>query len=456
MKEAILKTKNGIPVVRITERTYFETTSGIVGLNRSDETAKPTKTITNTRVTTFQYKNSDYVCWGENNRFPDDAELLIHRTGVLQTALNYKSRCCHGQGVIPVVLEGLDENLKEIYKPLNDIELISFLDNYTFTNYHKDAFRDINKFGNCFPLLVPNEAGDKIVRIDALNARHCRLSVDKTKLLVYGEFSEGNPSNDEKDCVVYDVLDETDPQLTLDVLKANNKLNKPIAFPRIKNYLSNNDYYARTDWWAAYKSGWIDIAHQIPKFLKKAYENAITVMWHIKIPYKYFEDIFPEKDYENPTQRLEAIKNFQDEMEKNLTGAANAQKAIFTTFKINESGKAEEQIIIERLDGKLNMDEKLSTSAAANSEILFSLMVNPSVLGAGMPGGPYAGNSGSGSDIREGLMASLVLSYIEKQQVLEPVKLMFRFNGYENVSFKYKNIVLTTLDKGKSTEEKIN
>ena len=56
MKEAILKTKNGVPVVRITERTYFETTSGIVGLNRSDETAKPTKTITNTRVRENQPK----------------------------------------------------------------------------------------------------------------------------------------------------------------------------------------------------------------------------------------------------------------------------------------------------------------------------------------------------------------------------------------------------------------
>jgi hypothetical protein len=448
MREAILDNGKGVPIMRVTQRAIFST----VG---SDGAAKPIKSITNTRVTTFQYKNSDYVCWGENNRFPDDAELLIHRTGVLQTALNYKSRCCYGQGVIPVVLEGLDENLKDIYKPLNNIDLISFLNDYTFCNYHKDAFRDINKFGNCFPLLVPNDKGNKIVRIDAINARHCRLSVDKTKLLVYGKFLEGNPSKDEKDCFVYDILDETDPQLTLEVLKESNKLSKPIAFPRIKNYLSNNDYYARTDWWAAYKSGWIDIAHQIPEFLKKAYENAITVMWHIKIPAKFYDDFFSEKDYQTTAERMTAINKWQDSYSDNLTGTENANKALFSSFKINESGRAEEQVVIERLDGKLNMDEKLSTSAAANSEILFSLMVNPSVLGAGMPGGPYAGNAGSGSDIREGLMASLVLSYIEKQQVLEPVKLMFRFNGYNNVSFKYKNIILTTLDKGKSTEEKI-
>ena len=450
MSETIVN-NNGIPAMRVTERAIFTTTKVAEQSN-----ATQTKNISDEHATTFTHRGINYVCWGDNNRFPDDAELLIHRTGVLQTALNYKSRCCYGQGVIPTQLVGLDDNLKEIYKPLNDISIIDFLGNYTFTNYHISSFRDINKFGNCFALLVLNVEGKKIVRIDSLNARHCRLSADKTRLLVYGGFENGNPSNDEKNCVVYDMLDEKDPYLHLDFLKYKNALTKPVAFPRIKNYLSNNDYYARTDWWAAHKSGWIDIAHQIPQFLKKAYENAITVMWHVKVPDAYYNRYFPEKDYKNPEDRLRAIENWQDSLEKNLTGVENANKAIFSTFTINESGKAEEQIIVERLDSKMNIDEKLSTSAAANSEILFSLMVNPSVLGAGMPGGPYAGNAGSGSDIREGLMVSMILSYVEKQQVLDPVKLMFRFNGYENIHFKYKNIVLTTLDKGKSTEEKIS
>ena len=451
MAEAII-TQEGIPKMRVTERAIFNTVR-----SAKSTAAGVTKNISHSEVNTFVHNKIEYVCWGENNRFPDDAELLIHRTGVLQTALNYKSRCCYGQGVIPVESAGIDEKLQEIYKPLNDIDLLLFLHGYTFGNYHIGSFRDINKFGNCFPLLIPNTAGDKIVRIDAINARHCRLSVDKSKLLVYGGFSENEvPAADEKNLVVYDMLNETDPQLHLDgLVSKSGKLSKPVAFPRIRNYLSNNDYYARTDWWAAYKSGWIDIAHQIPQFLKRAYENAITVMWHIKVPDSYYDKYFPIRDYENTKQRLSAITSWQDDLEKNLTGVENAQKAIFTSFCLNESGKAEEQITIERLDSKMNMDEKLSTSAAANSEILFSLMVNPSVLGAGMPGGPYAGNAGSGSDIREGLMASLVLSYIERQQVLEPVKTMFCFNGYKNITFKYKNIILTTLDKGKSTQETI-
>lgn len=441
---------NGTPLVHIVNDTIFTTVSN------GASTPISKKTVSHNPFSTFKYNGTVYVYWGDNNRFPDEAELLIHRTGVLQTALNYKNRVCYGQGVLPVIFENYDDNLKEIYKPVNDPEIISYLDSYTFKNYHISSFRDINKFGNCYPLLIPNLAGNKIVRLDCLNARHCRLSEDRKKLLVYGGFSDNLiPSNDSKEVVVYDILDETDPQTHLNSLKNQGKLTKPIAFPRIKNYLSNNDYYARTDWWAAYKSGWIDIAHQIPAFLKKAYENAITLMWHVKVPDVFYQRMFPKETYKDPNERLNLIKQWNEDFQKNMTGVQNANKTIFTSFSLGESGKAEEQFIIERLDSKLNMDEKLSTSAAANSEILFSLMVNPSVMGAGMPGGPYAGNSGSGSDIRESFMTSLVLSYIEKQQVLEPVKLMFRFNGYDNISFRYKNIILTTLDKGKSTEEKI-
>ena len=145
-------------------------------------------------------------------------------------------------------------------------------------------------------------------------------------------------------------------------------------------------------------------------------------MWHVKIPDKYYDIYFPINSYKSNEERLRAITDWQDEIEKNLSGVENAKKAFFSTFTLNESGRSEEEIKIEKLDTRFNLDEKLSTSAAANSEILFSLMVNPSVLGAGMPGGPYAGNAGSGSDIREGLMASMNIAFQNGQVFLKILK----------------------------------
>jgi len=399
----------------------------------------------------FSYKEREYAYWGDANRYPDDALEVIGTTGVLSTALNYKCRCCYGQGVMPMTLTGIEENGSETYAPINNREVLNYLRGYSFRNYHVSAFRDLIKLGNCFPIFIFNQSGDRIVRTETVNARHCRLSIDKKKIILFGEFDKRFPDDN---AIVLDVLDESDPFLNLQILKEQKRLNgKAVAFPRIRNYFGNNDYYALPDWDTAWKAGWIDVAHKIPTFLKKAYANAMNLMWHIQIPDTFWTTKFPKENFESTKQREDAINHYLDEFEQELTSEENPAKTLTTGFSLNESGKAEEKWIIERLENEIKAEDRLSTSAAANSEILFSLMVNPSVLGAGMPGGPYAGNAGSGSDIREGLLVSLILNYIEKQQVLDPIELMFEFNGLHDIELRYRNIILTTLDKGKSTEE---
>ena len=401
----------------------------------------------------FSFEEVEYACWGSANRWPEEALEVIGKTGVLSTGLNYKCRCCYGQGVIPVNLTGLDEQNREQYAPVNRPEVLNFLRGYTFRSYHTNAFRDLIKLGNCFPVFVFSADGNRILRTEAVNARHCRISIDKSKVLLFGEFNRRFPDNTAK---VIPMLNEADPFTHLQVLKEQGRLRGGcVAFPRIRNYFSGNDYYALPDWDTAWKSGWIDIAHKIPTFLKKAYSNAMNLMWHIQIPDTYWEKKFPEESFESTADREKAINDYLDEFEEQLTSEENPAKTLTTGFSLNESGKAEEKWVIERLENEIKAEDRLSTSAAANSEILFSLMVNPSVLGAGMPGGPYAGNAGSGSDIREGLLVSLILNYIEKQQVLDPIELMLEYNGIHDVELVYRNIILTTLDKGKSTEEKL-
>lgn len=422
---------------------------GVIG---STTTVKPVQEHLDDR---FSFRNREYATWGETNCFPDDAEKTIRSTSVLQTGLNYKARCCYGQGVVPVKVAGFDGNNNEIFEPVQDRDVLNYLRGLSFRNFHTAAFRDMIKFGNAFPLLVFNNAGNKIVRAQILNARHCRISVDKSKLLVYGDFKKTSPT--EKETLVYDMLNEDDPFYDLQWRRETGKLEgvTAIAFPRIKNYFSNNDYYAAPDWKSALESGWIDIAHKIPEFLNRAYENAMHLMWHVQIPHSYWEKQFPRSEYKNVEQRKQLIQDFMDKFEKELTDTKNANKSLWTQYYIDESGRVNGDWKITRLDSEIKADDRLSMSAAANSEILFSLMVNPSVLGAGMPGGPYSGNAGSGSDIREGLLVSMILSHIEKQAVLDPVELMFEFNGIHDIDLKYRNITLTTLDSGRNTQESL-
>ena len=195
----------------------------------------------------------------------------------------------------------------------------------------------------------------------------------------------------------------------------------------------------------------------VPAFLKKAYTNQITWKWHIQIPYAFWDKQFPKTEFADIESRKRAMESYMDSIEENLCGEAGADKPIFTFFEINPvNGKTEEQWIIKPLENKLGNEQNLVTSAAANSEIMFAMMVNPNVMGAGMPGGTYAGNQG-GSNIREAYLVNIANCWLDRQNILDPIELFSRFNGGdENTEWRFRNTVLTTLDTGAGTTKTLS
>jgi len=83
-------------------------------------------------------------------------------------------------------------------------------------------------------------------------------------------------------------------------------------------------------------------------------------------------------------------------------------------------------------------------------------MVNPNVMGAGMPGGSYAGNQG-GSNIREAFLVNVANAWLDRQNLLDPVEAYLRFNGVaEDIELRFRNTVLTTLDTGAGTTKTLS
>ena len=402
----------------------------IFGVTRTVPTA-----VTEEPKETFTVRRREFVQWGRANRYPDDACRVVGSTGVLNTAIAFKSRLAFGQGVAADGPGAESAN--------------RWLQGYQGRKYLAEAFRDLFKLGNAFPILYFDQDGRCAALIER-DARHCRLSADKRWLCVYGDYARSLPDDRSADLVR--LLDEDDPFSHLQALALSGKLaGTHVAFPRIKNQHSNRDFYALPDWDTAWRSGWVDVAHKIPQFLAQSYANAMTLMWHVQIPQTYWETKFPQKDYQSARDREQAINDFMDQMEANLCGQENVSKTLFTDYAPG-SGRSDEKWEIKRLENEIDAKERLSTSAAANSEILFSMMLNPSVLGAGMPGGSaYAGNSGSGSDIRESYLVSLVSVWIEKQQVLDPIRLMLRHNGTD-CNLSWRDTILTTLNTGQAQQ----
>ena len=190
-------------------------------------------------------------------------------------------------------------------------------------------------------------------------------------------------------------------------------------------------------------------------YLKKAYQNQITWKWHVQIPYSYWEKKYPAKDY-TPEDRKIEINKYMDQVEQNLCGPDNAEKPLFSMYAVNEAnGRIEEEWKIKPLENKYQGSDNLPVSAAANSEILFALMVNPNVMGAGMPGGTYAGNQG-GSNIREAFLVNIANAWIDRQNILDPIELYIRINGMPDCELRFRNTILVTLDSGSGTKKTLS
>jgi len=397
--------------------------------------------------------------WGNNNDFPSMADQVISSVGVLNTGLKFTRNFTLGQGIFACTVTGFDESGNEVLSRVNDKSLITFANSRLVRRFMSKALRDYLKFGCSFVQVIMNADGSKMVGINTINAKYCRLSIADSngviqKCVVSGKWPD-SPGQDQFQ--VFDVLDEYDPFADLQRRRwAQKTAGKSFIFV-IRDSWGSGEYYSSAIWWAAYLAGWIDIAKKVPSFLKKAYENQITWKWHIQIPYAFWDKQFPAIQFATTELRKAAIESYMDSIESNLCGTENADKPIFTFFDVNpQNGKVEEQWIIKPLENKLSNEQNLVTSAAANSEIMFSIMVNPNVLGAGMPGGTYAGNQG-GSNIREAYLVNIANCWLDRQDLLDVLELFIRYNGAgEDVEWRFRNTILTTLDTGAGTTKTLS
>lgn len=448
----ILYNSKGYPLMMTSNFIYGETT----GAPSADELKR--KNI----LMPYDMQNITYIDvdgyqvspWGESNDFPQLAAKEIEGASVLNTGLKFLRNLTLGQGIYPCIVEGYDDNGNEVLKPIEGAKVKSFVASRMVRRYMEKVLRDYLKFGNGAVHFVPGMNGG-IIGLNPVNALWRRYTkfgnISESKCLVSGYWPD-TPSSGQYQ--VYDVLSEYDPDMHADILNFLGKMKNGFIFP-IRDSWSNNDLYGMPIWWPAYVLGWVEIAHLIPAFLKKAYRNQVTWKWHVQIPYSYWEKKYPEQDY-TPEQRKEEIQRFMDKTEQNLCGLENAEKPIFSNYAVNEmNGRIEEEWKITPLANKYQGSDNLPISAAANSEILFALMVNPNVLGAGMPGGTYAGNQG-GSNIREAFLVNIANSWIDRQNILDPLELFIRMNGLPDCQLRFRNTILVTLDSGSGTKRTLS
>jgi hypothetical protein len=144
-------------------------------------------------------------------------------------------------------------------------------------------------------------------------------------------------------------------------------------------------------------------------------------------------------------EQLELIKKYRDEVEEVISNAEAAGKSIVSFW--NDVEKFE-SLTIEPIQNELSAVKDLPNNVAANSEILFAIGIDPSLLGLNMPGAKDL-NGGGGSQRRESLKIKQATLTRERMVSLEFAWAVSILNKYdEHIYPMYIDIdVSQTLDE---------
>ena len=450
----ILYNNEGVPLMMHSDIAFYDTK---LDKQTADERRRVLFPYDDTRHDFIEVAGQRVLSWGKDNLFPWHAAETVRNTTVLNTGLRFLRNLTMGQGIFACKVKGYNDKGDEILQPVEDSAYQRFVGSRMVRRYMEKTLRDFLKVGISAVQFVPNAAGNKIIGLNAINSLYFRFTEPLDTMGSQNCVVSGSWDLSPSSYSILPLLSDYSPENHAELLRFMGKMKGGFVYP-VRDSWSNDDIYGEPIWWPAYVAGWVDIAHMVPQFLKKAYKNQTTWKWHVQIPYSFWDKKFPLTEFKDANLRRQAIDKYMSSIEKNLLGAENAEKPIFTNYAVNEmNGRIEEEWKILPLSNKYSAgQENLVTSAAANSEILFSLMVNPNVLGAGMPGGSYAGNQG-GSNIREAFLVNIANSWIDRQNILDPLQLYMQLNGApDDLQLRFRNTILTTLDTGAGTSHQLS
>lgn len=438
----------------------------------------------------LNYTNSIWSPWGQDNLMPLEMADHIENCGVLNAALDAKARISIGKGFQPFLLTNITEDGKEELEWVSDSEIQDWLEENKFFDTAMDLSFDKNGYGWSAGSLILNKGRDRINRVRQIDVTTVRLQKRQKlskgaaikSIFLCDDWRLVNSAAFDKDKMaqISMIRDGYELQDLEEMIKGGSGASE-FAFTN-RTLRNNRHYYPLALWYAA--RNWVKVARSVPAFKNAMFTNQMMIKYVITISDKYWESVYSDWDDDDTyddAKRNQIREEKYDEIDKWLTGEDKAYKSLSSGTYYDEVSQKEVPFIsIEVIDDKVKDGKLLPESSAANSEILFAIAMNPALIGAGQPGGPYSNNAG-GSNIRESYLIQLMLLEAERRENSDILNVVKRFNGWsdrlevektifpktasmvQNATAPAKKIkprlvfrcvsgLLTTLDTGKSTK----
>lgn len=396
--------------------------------------------------------------WGEDNMYPQNFVTALNKNGAGGAGQRLLKSTHYGQG-FNLFTENIDDDGKSTKKMVSlkaNPDIQQFFRQSKMKRFWNETISDLENFYIAFPEFILSKDFSKIVSVRRQQTSKIRYEKinESTGLIENVYFCHNWTSSTSEDSEYVSKIPVIDSYWNAEQIKEYCKKKKiykfimPIFYPLI-----SETYYPEVDWHAVYRNGWFDVANSIPEYKKALFENQLNLKYMVYISEEYFIRMYKNEweDY-----KPEKKKQLRDELTKaiddHLSGNKNAGKSIQSVVYKDGNGDWVKGIEVTPVSNQLKDGVYLPEASAANSEIMFAMGVDPSLLGAGIPGGKM--NTGSGSDKREAFTILTSLFKPKREITLEPWELLRDFNGWDpELEGGFANTVLTTLDANPTGSE---
>lgn len=400
--------------------------------------AKPGAKSTKEKTNTVNEGSNKWAIWGDDDNWPLSTIEKGSKVSVFSRGLELSGDLHYGAGVDWFIRD--TETGQHTPTFVQDWFDINNQIHFQFAAEYGKLIDMMQTYYWCPVEFILEEKSNRIYSIRALDTAYCRKEKRDDKGIINNiyfslDFGTATPSKPD----IIPVFNPIEPF-------------KKKKFCVIFQYdTTGRNYYPEPAYFSTFKNGWIDVAIAVPKLIKYIYQNQISIKYHIYFPASYVRAICDNWDTKTEEEKKKWLAQKQQEIELRLTSAENAGKTVITLFET-----LEEKVTIEPIKNLLDTVKDLPNNTAAHSELLFTLGVDPALVGLNMPGGKDLNGSG-GSDKRVGMSIAQSTVHREREITLFLAKLVGFFNNYpKNIYPKYKDIDISqTLDQNPTGKQTI-
>lgn len=395
----------------------------------------------------YDSSDSEVASWGDDNLYPQNFLKKFNKTDAAVGGFEVLSTAHYGNGFkIFKQLESGDNIVLKEQLLKNYPEIQEFFKLVKFGKMMTGLIMDYEMWRLGFPEYLLSPDGNKIISIKRHPAAWCRFAMPKngivTKVHINSDWETNNKDLTAKvDLIPYDLASAAEIKEY-----AKEKRLKSFILP-IRPMMMVEKLYPVVGFHSAFNNKWVDTVLSVPEFKQMMFENQLNFKFLVYVSDEFMVRKYGQEDWMDFTAAEKEAKRQElvNQIDGVFRGNQGSGRSLTSPYFRDQNGNMIKGIEVVPVDDKIKDGNFLPDAAAGNSQILFAMGVDPSLIGAGIPGGKNL--SGSGSDKREAYTVLCSKMPFKRTSTVEVFDTVRDYNEWDpDLIGNFPNQNLTTLD----------